>query len=512
MAPAGSALFLAVITVLLGYTVRFLPANLAIVRYPYQMEFGEGLVLSLTERLKMGDDIYQPIEASSIVVSNYPPAYYYLVSSVFGGLAGGSLKGGRLLSFLSTIAISIIIALLVLRTTGSGLSGPAKVAGPAIAAFLFLNSVYSQRWGALMRVDMLAVALAVAGVYVFIRQIDSGWRVFLSIPLFLLAAYTKQSSLTAPAACSLALILVRPRLAFAFIATLIILVFGLYFASVWLFGSHFLAHTVWANVAPPELRMGLSSILQHVRVYPLPVIVSLVVTVGLFGRDCARLTGFRRGRRSVPGSISATWPRDVLSVYWAVAIVAILAGTRVGSSTNFRIELMAVEAGIVGLVVSELLRGRIPKKLSPGAHTWAAMGPVVLGLALVLQVLWPAAWIGPRPPSDSLRERTGRVLDLVAATEGPVLSEDLTLLVLAGKPVEYEPFMSTQLAARGTVQHNITERVQNGEFSLIVLEFDLDDVPSWRYRERFSPEVVSAARTHYALLTVEMPYRVYAPR
>ncbi len=88
-----------------------------------------------------------------------------------------------------------------------------------------------------------------------------------------------------------------------------------------------------------------------------------------------------------------------------------------------------------------------------------------------------------------------RLVESIKKIQGPVLSENMGILIAAGKPVIYEPYGFAQLAYAGLWDESkILNRLDRGEFPLIILESNL-----WHITQssRFTPAFVQHLRQNY---------------
>lgn len=101
-------------------------------------------------------------------------------------------------------------------------------------------------------------------------------------------------------------------------------------------------------------------------------------------------------------------------------------------------------------------------------------------------------------PSASLREgraeaaqNSQALLRILRASPGPVMSENMTLLYRADKPVPFEPAKDTALAATGAWDETpLIELIRKRTFSVMIIR-ELDD------RDRYSPGVARAIEEYY---------------
>jgi hypothetical protein len=99
------------------------------------------------------------------------------------------------------------------------------------------------------------------------------------------------------------------------------------------------------------------------------------------------------------------------------------------------------------------------------------------------------------------------VMGFVRAQPGPVYSENMVILMAAGKEIPAEPAIITALARRGQWDESgFIRRIQEGQFSAIILTSSLDN------SERFTTGVAGAIDNRYALNRQAGDFRIYQPR
>src|SRR5581483_8896178 len=224
--------------------------------FPYQLDYGEGIVLWFVRQLAHGQAIYL-LPGASYASSNYPPVFL-LLGAALDGLFGASYVWGRFLNFAATLLVTAFIVRFV--------RGETRNVRAALAAGLFLfGSTFVYHWAPLFRVDMPGVAFTLAGVFCVWRwergsqqptdhkrqSLVSNRYFILSILFFLLALYTKHSLLVAPAAAGLAIFLRDKRAAILFALALAVVGGAMFLAMEivtrggWSFGLITANATVW---------------------------------------------------------------------------------------------------------------------------------------------------------------------------------------------------------------------------------------------------------------------------
>jgi hypothetical protein len=110
------------------------------------------------------------------------------------------------------------------------------------------------------------------------------------------------------------------------------------------------------------------------------------------------------------------------------------------------------------------------------------------------------------------------VVELIEKAPGPVLCEDVGLILLAGREIPIEPFEFTQMAAGGVLDPEPVYRdVEEGRFPLIVLRFDPEDIPGHEPGEdwvcgRWPDGIIAPLMEHYRLADTMQPYFLYVPK
>src|SRR5687768_16162619 len=167
--------------------LAFLEHGARIVTFAYQIDYGEVPELNRALLLARGQQIYVDPSALPYQMANYTPLYPALVS-LFVRFTGPDFFPGRAISLAATLVSAGLLAVTV-RALG------APMVGATLAALLWLAQHPVWRWGAYQRVDPLAVGLELAALTFFCAgwvRTRQPWAVWLSVPLFLAAAFTRQ--------------------------------------------------------------------------------------------------------------------------------------------------------------------------------------------------------------------------------------------------------------------------------------------------------------------------------
>lgn len=446
------------------------------VTHPYPLDYGEAPLVDQAMRLAAGQNIYRAdVSTPPYTISNYPPGYV-LVLTPFVKLFGPNFWAGRLISLLSSLAAGSCLALIVYEFSREKLAAWA-------AALLFWAIPYVVHWSTLLRIDLLALALSLAALTVLVRRPEGRRSLVVGAALLTAAIYTRQSyALAAPlAAC----VWLWTQGGWRRACTLAALVAG---ASLLLFlglnlatGGGFYFNVVTANVNAFEMsRLGWN--LSRIR-DELPLLL-LIGAASLF------LT---------PGR-TRSWSLAV--PYLVGAFLSTLTIGKVGSNVNYFLELCAALSLTAGLAIAWSRE-----------HPWARSVLLVL-LALQTGLLMQTTFDEYVGPLRERRQSLKLLRDLewkVAHSAGPVLADEyMGILTLQGRPLYIQPFEMTQLSDAGLWdQTPFVESIRQGEFPLILIHYFPEyDV----YKERWTPEMLSAISRSYSLDSSLADTRIYRPR
>ncbi len=462
--------------------------------YPYQLDYGEGIVLWFTQQLARGQTIYRGMSDFPYASSNYPPVAM-LLAAALTPIFGAGYAGGRWLN----VASALIVAALIYRIVR--IETRARRAG-ALAALLFLGSPYVYHWIPLFRVDLLGLAFAFGGVYIVWQWERKRSTLSPSLPtscllptaFFLLALYTKHTLFAAPLAAFGAIFLRAKRAAFAFALVLGALGGALFLALDYLTGGGFTFGLIESNATvflPEQLVTRLENF-----ALTFPILFALAVW-GWAARVRARRIG-------------------VLEIYAATAFAGLAMAGRMGAWENYFFEAIAIACVFAGAAVGGLaplrfgdynLRSAVERVADGDRRPVRSIVPLFLLLQLALM------WHDPRVAAELVARDLPANRELAAwlqRTPSPIISEDMGALVTSGKPVVYYTFQYSSLARSGKWdQRWELNGLRDGAFPLVILERGTrEDVDHYR---RFTREFVSALDRYYARVDTLGKYELYAP-
>ena len=452
---------------------RLVVDGLAYLRSPYSRDYGEGVVLALSELLAQHGSYFGPIGEYPMVHGNYPPVFIVL-GAVALRLFGPSLAATRALSLLATAGLIAAVYAIV--------RGWGRDRGLALcAALMVVAPWFVDTWAPLGRVDMLACLFSVAGLGLLASGEEAPRRRWWAAgACFVLGVFTKQTALIAPAAALLSLLRdpasrrLVPRFLLVFAVPAGALLLVLVLATRGQAWAHLVTYTAAADYSLAALRKGYESF---------TVIAGPLLAIILLGLGACRAELL--GRRDLP-----------FVLYWLLNLGALVTTAKAGAAQNYLIEPWLATVLLAALSIAAL-RERSPEVF----RWWPAM---LLGAAAVALVSERDAARPPRPIRNPGQATEYRALDeAVAGTSGPILSENLSVLVREGKPVLAEPFGLLLLSRQGLWRPDrLVADCEAGRFALVVEEDRLRDIPG----------IDACLDRRYELQTRLGPYDLFRPR
>jgi hypothetical protein len=485
----------------------FADAGLAAIRYPWELDYGEGIVWQQM-RWIFTEKAYGPIDQFPAIVFHYPPVYHAVTSISAAAFGTDELATGRAISLLSTIAAAIASYVLVgLLLEGRASRGERRLCG-CVAGLLVFTYLPVINWAPLMRVDMLATALTLFGLVAAFKSLERPQLIYLASLLFVAAVFTKQTSIAAPAATFVILLAMRPRLAVHGIAACLVLGFTALLTLGWTTDGGFYRHIFLYNVNRPDLSR-LSWIFY--------VAVAQAIYVGLAAimlvRRLVELRSQYRGNPNVRAALStdaAAMRLLIAAAYALVSTLMLVLVAKSGSSINYFLEWFFALGLFAAMAPSEAIRGARGKA---ERQSILAIGvPIALAIGVAMAP-------SPRSDFDGSSARARELAQLsaeIASAEKPVISDDMVLLIRSGREVLWEPAIFAELASTGDWDERpFVDRIRNGEFAFFV---------TWgrrghqRFDERYNPAVADAIDAAYPVkqriagLTVHKPRVQARPR
>lgn len=475
----------------LGMLIAALAINarsaLIVIRFPFGVDYGEGIVWQQMRNIMRGHG-YAPLGVYPAIVYHYPPVFHLSVGLVAQLLGADELATGRAVSWIATLGTASLIGILATLLGRRGKDRLAGMVGGLLIGLLYLSCTPVIDWGPLMRVDMLAYFLGLSGLLCTLRAIDRPVALYAAAFCFTLALYTKQVSIAAPVAAFCGLIVVRPRLAWLLAAVTIaqsgLLLLGL----SWVTGGNFLRHIILYNVnrvAPGALASLIAPLLQHL-VYITLALAGLFVLL-------ARVRDLWPARQNHAVAVAGA---TTMVAYFILKTLMLGMIMKSGAGLNYAIEwfcAMAILAGVIILPAAETaVMATRYGEVQPDKSPFVA-ATILLAIALQAQQL-PRLLLTPENAKAGFA-RGKLFLDLIHLSAKPVISDEMTYLIRAGRSVDWEPAIAAELGAtRRYDEAAFVHLIRQKRFGLFITQGDRGEAA---FDNRYNPPVADAIEAAY---------------
>jgi len=477
------------------------------VHYPFQLDYGEGIVWQQARNIWAGEG-YAPLQIFPAVVYHYPPLYH-LTFEALAALTGlDEMVAGRIVSIVSSALSAMLVGLLTSAMIGRAENAKTRAICGALAALLFLACFPVRMWTPLMRVDMLAVLLGAAGLWFAWRALRRPNLIYVASALFVLGVYVKQISIAPPAAAYLVLLVTHRSLALRGLAAAIAMGLSGLVVEQWLNGGQFLQHIVGYNVNRLALHLLWEILLPQVMQH------SAMIALGVLGA----MSGWRYVRGIAAGGGGpmrdsiANDPKAVLILmlilFVALKTIMLAAMMKSGANANYMIDWFSGIAILAGVAIAPY----VAFGLGEAATAWRPAAVVILFLALPAQLAMMLSLYAGQPTTttiDSLRREKQPAVDLIAASDRPVIADDMTFTIRAGRKVEWESAITAELGANGVYdQKGFARLIRAHCFGLFAVDGILGEGVSV---SRYDPVAIAAIHEAYPRAQRFAKYMLYFP-
>lgn len=446
---------------LIGHLLIYVHYALGLIRFPFDYDQGEGFELVDTMLFSQGEWPYRDNETYPFYASNYPPLFHVLLVP-FAWVFGPAYWYGRLAGFVATLITAGTIALIVSREERH--RGVAALSGLA-----FLASNYVYHVGPLFRQHMTMVmfetlAVAVLAQAPSIRETGRRrWTLAGGMVLLLAAGYTKQHAVATCVAVFAFLFLRNPRRALIWGAGFALVAGGLFLWIDWATGGAWWTNIIAANVNEYYLAQFTGLFRQWLRLHG--ALIAVAALFALYELYVARLS--------------------LYTIWWVAAVASTVLAGKWGAGDSYFATAIAATCVLSGLAAARALRGAW--KLPGGMQaTLKRVAGVVVPLVYVVYALsvvkmptegrffgWlsdalglesthgsryafydAAGWtqgyatIGHVPTQTDV-DNGWRIVDVVRAADGPVMSEEAAFNLHADKEVITNPTQLKNLYENG---------------------------------------------------------------
>jgi hypothetical protein len=432
--PALLALMLAIIR-----AARLVPA-------PYELGYGEGLVLWLAQHAMAPSEQYRSITAPPFVVGVYPPLHPLMVFALSQALGDVQLAG-RVIGLVAFVGLLLVLGTTAYRMMPRACSRSGRCGAALAAAGLAASIGAIREFPPAVRVDGLGLLLTMSGMLLFLADDRGGWRRDGAVVCFVAAVFTKQTFVAAPLACLIVLLLTDRRAAGRFVALALVLAFVPTLALMLETDAQFLRHLLGYTTNEFSLMHLKAQMLPNIREM-LPVVLAAAGGVGAV--DLSRHFGSARGVTQTRRGSSTRRSILCLALYVVLAFLVSCTAGNVGSGAYYFMEWNAACCLLAGISFG-LFACCFPMRRHRTAALIIGLSVMAVGATASLDAVNPALRLteGARALEAAQRSESARALQFIRETSGPVLSYDLTLLVKAGRDVPFEPFIMYQLTRSG---------------------------------------------------------------
>ena len=439
--------------------------------------------------------MYGDITQFPFLVFHYTPVYHLVVRAL-ATLGIDPLAAGRGTTAAATIAIAILAGAISSTAMREIVPTNARVIGATLSSLMVFTYHPVQEWAVTMRVDMLAIAFSIAGVYLAILAGQRTIILCAAILMFVLAVYTKQTELSAPMAAMLVAIVVNVRSALK-ASAFGLLIGGAAFIILELStGGGFWHHVFEYNIHNRFHRYLIKEVILRQKPDCLGVLAGVMAFAFLWWTE-----GNCYSRPQFNGWVDSLRQSRRLRALVIVSLWFLLASAQlvsIGKSGAARQLLyrMDVHLDCAHRYGRKPCLGESGDRRQSRAVRWVGGASVVAGLSSAC---------APRPLSSNRAVDDPNVIadavhlvNLIRENPKPSLSEDMVLLLRAGRAVPIEPAIFAELTATGVWdQRPFLKLVEDHAFGLIILQ---DQGVQDQVDARFTSEVAHAIQNSYPLI------------
>ncbi len=493
-------LILITLLVFIGYLVVFLDYAVALFRWPYDYDQGEGFELYDAVLFRQGEWPYRDNSTFPFYGSNYPPLFHLLIVPLLG-IFGPRLVAGRLVSFAATLVTAAAIAWVVRRESADRAT-PAVLrrALPALAGLAFLASNIVYQIGPLCRLHMTMVmfeTLAVATIALFQHPRHGDRYLALGLFLLLCAGYTKQLAVFTVAA-ALGFVFLRDiRRALVGGMGLALVAGGLFWLIDRATGGQWMVNIIHANVNEFDYRQTIFFLNWWLRLHPVLILLAAGMVVWELFWDRLSVYSLWFVLTVGMGLLSGKWGAGPAYFTTSVAAACILTGralVRIGEALLRRRPrwkdgvVLAVAALFLIQAACNLHMPTEGPVFGPLARLLGVADRAVRGDCATFAYYDSGGYtqLGHRLTEADYRAGE-RILAYVRSSDGPPFSEEAAFSLLAGRPVVTNPTQLLNLYKNGPLDTSeIVRRIEAEEFGVVV------------FRAQFYPQpVLEAIGQHY---------------
>ena len=433
------------------------------VKYPFALDIAEGIVWQQATMIP-GSDMYGDIARYPWIVFHYPPLYHLTVRAL-STLGLDWLIAGRAVSLAATIATGPSIALLVLRAAPAQWDNRAKIAGAATAGLMYFCFDATIEWSSYFRVDTLGMLFIVLGLCLATARENGNRLLYLGIAAFTAAVYTKQTNLPAAIATVAVLAFATPKRARNACVFGIVLAGGLLIVMIAMTKGGFIRHLLFYNINRFEWRAAYWFLLKEHGLAGFAALAALGVPIWWYAMTRHRAPGPRAWLLADPRRRAGA----ILTLWLVLSTCSLIMLGKFGANRNYMLEWIGAVCVFSGIAIAWLTHISVSAIRGAGTNLPALIGAAALACTGLTQTA-----VLKLTRNSSIYDTTQIaelqiLLTRVRAEPGPVLSDDMTMLMKSGKNVPWEPGIFRELALLGVWDEQpLLDMIAVKQFSAIV--------------------------------------------
>jgi 4-amino-4-deoxy-L-arabinose transferase-like glycosyltransferase len=458
--------------VLLPRLVSFLLHSAEVITWPYQIDYDEGLNLSTSWNLAQGNNIYGVNPPDHFMAAPYP-AFYFALNAIGIKIFGVQLYIGRLLSFLASLAIAVIIGWAVsIALKRAGLRSVNVRGASLVAGLLWFAPPPIFIWSTFYKQDMVAIAITVLAVTLVYYWRDSKW-LWWTAPIMALAFLAKQNELLATGVgCGYMLLYNWRRGWKLLVLTLVCLVVSFGLLNL-ITNNGYYNHTIAYQLVPwrlDEFSLRMSRLLlSHIILIPIALACLLKALLTLLRTAVVQKGNTRWGALH---KLVSDW---IFLIYLCAGLFSLFTLGAHQGNYNLTLDLFPPLVIVVGIWVAQQIEqlGKVQQHKDRPAT-------LVIGFMLVSILAWQVVSlfnVGDFYPLEFMPDPTRRAMmenlqKQIASTSGDLLTDDIYLALSAGRNVPYDNMyhIMTESENGKWDDSRFLQDLRNHRFALVLLD------------------------------------------
>ena len=443
---------------------------------PVELDYGEGIILFQATEVLSLKTAFHPLEQYPHVVFHYTPLYHLAVRAVMS-VVHDILLSGRLVSMAATVWILGILMWVVLSATrGYAPDGVRWYAVAFAGAWVLLLPPI--QWSPWARVDMLGLAFQLTGLSILAVKPFRLRNQIVAFGLLLLGLFTKQSLVAIPAASILLMVVIRPVRALLLAAGMAAAGAAIVLVLAWQTQGSVLRHWILYNVNPFRVKQALTLLAQHSSNLMVLIAMALTASWLTFPRT-RRKAAWHARWLSVSARLAENPVRRTGLGFGLVAVCGFVVSWGIGkdgANMNYCLDWQLALCPLAGIFMVLFLgrwmeQDRGMEMLRPVLFLALGSTAAVLGAQTLIDCNNAGGWSGSGRERRLIERREqAELVKLISTFPGPVVSENMTLLLKAGKPVPFEPAIVKQTTDTGIFDERpLVKRTADKFFDAFIL-------------------------------------------